>query len=473
MFADVQEAIRYVEQHCIRLVDLKFCDLWGRWRHVTLSAHLLDEKLMQDGVGFDGSSVGFKSVEAGDMALIPDLSTGWIDVFCEAPTLSFICSIVEAASKKTFGWDPRNVAQRAEAHLRQTGIADESRWGPELEFYVFDSVTISNEPHRTGFELDSEEAYWRAGRAGLALELPRHGGYHAIPPHDALNDLRSEVCTLLEDAGVPIKYHHHEAGGPGQCEIEVPMGGLVRSGDVVMMVKHFIRNVARRRNKAVTFMPKPLFGEAGSGMHFHQHLFKGGKPLFYDAKGYAGLSKLARSHIAGLLSHGPALAGLTNPSTNSYRRLVPGYEAPVCLFFSRGNRSAAVRVPEYAVTPETKRFEFRPPDATCNVYLALAAQLMAGISGIQRKLDPTAEGFGPYDNNVFIQSPEQKAAIRALPTDLDEALSALTADHEFLLEENVFPRDLIEFWVQHKRETEVRELQKRPHPYEMALYFNA
>ena len=473
MFADMQEAMRFVQDKRIRLVDLKFSDLWGQWRHVTISAREFNEQLMQDGIGFDGSSVGFKSVEAGDMVLVPDVATAWVDPFCETPTLSVICATMDATTKADFGWDPRNIARKAEAYLRHTGLADESRWGPELEFYVFDSVSISNEPHRTGFEFDSEEAYWRAGRAGLGLELPKHGGYHAAPPRDTLHDLRSEACALLEDAGVPVKYHHHEVGGPGQCEIEVPLDGLVRSGDVVMMVKHFVRSVARRRGKAVTFMPKPLVGEAGNGMHFHQNLFKEGNPLFYDEKGYAGLSRLALAHIAGLLSHGPALSGLLNPSSNSYRRLVPGYEAPVSLFFSLGNRSAAIRVPEYAITPEAKRMEYRPPDATCNVYLALAAQLMAGISGVQRNLDPSAEGFGPYEDNFFALSDEEKRAIRALPTSLDEALDALEADQEFLLAGGVFPKDLIAYWVQYKRDTDTSEIQKRPHPYEMGLYFNA
>lgn len=471
-FADIQEAMQFVEQKGIRLVDLKFSDLWGQWRHVTISAREFGERLMQDGVGFDGSSVGFKSVEAGDMVLVPDLATGWVDAFCEVPTLSFICRIVDATTREPFRWDPRSIAAKAEEYLKGTGLADESRWGPELEFYVFDRVSIYNEPHRTGFEVDAEEAHWRMGRDGMGLELPKHGGYHAAPPRDALNDLRSEVCMLLEDAGVPVKYHHHEVGGAGQCEIEVPMDGLVRSGDVVMMVKYFVRNVARRRGKTVTFMPKPLVGEAGNGMHFHQHLFKNGQPLFYDENGYAGLSRFALAYIGGLLSHGAALSGLVNPSSNSYRRLTPGYEAPVSLFFSLGNRSAAIRVPEYATTPDTKRIEYRPPDATCNVYLALAAQLMAGISGVKRNLDPTAEGFGPYDDNFFSLSDEEKRGIRALPASLEEALDALDAGHDFLVEGNVFPKDLLAFWTLHKRETDVREIQKRPHPYEMVLYYN-
>ncbi|MBC7259988.1 MAG: type I glutamate--ammonia ligase [Chloroflexi bacterium] len=471
-FADIQEAMQFVQHNGIRLVDLKFADLWGQWRHVTISAREFNERLMQDGVGFDGSSVGFKRVEAGDMVLVPDLATGWVDPFCETPTLSFICRIVDATTREDFRWDPRSIAAKAEAYLKQTGIADESRWGPELEFYVFDRVAIHNEPHRSGFEIDAEEAHWRTGEAGLGLGLPKHGGYHVAPPQDALNDLRSEVSVLLEEAGVPVKYHHHEVGGAGQCEVEVPMDGLVRSGDVVMMVKYFVRNVARRRGKTVTFMPKPLVGEAGNGMHFHQHLFKGGRPLFYDERGYAGLSRLALSYVAGLLSHGAALSGLVNPSSNSYRRLTPGYEAPVSLFFSLGNRSAAIRVPEYATTPETKRIEYRPPDATCNVYLALAAQLMAGIRGIRRNLDPSAEGFGPYEDNFFALTGEEKARIRALPASLEEALDALDAEHDFLLEGDVFPEDLIAFWTRHKRETDVREIQKRPHPYEMVLYYN-
>ncbi len=472
MFENYVQARRYIENHAIAMIDFKFADLYGRWHHLTVPASQFDETLLQRGIGFDGSAVGLKSVKAGDMVLVPDLATGVIDPFWDMATLSFVCATLEADTHAVFTNDPRNIAIRAERHLVDLGIADESRWGPEFEFYVFDDVAYENGINRAGYRLDSKEADWNSMEGGHGHYIPLHGGYHAIPPKDRLYNLRAEMSMILESMGIPVKYHHHEVGGPGQSEIETPLMGLVQAGDATMMVKYVCKMVAHRRGQAVTFMPKPLYGEAGSGMHFHQQLFKAGKNLFYDPQGYGSLSQTALYYIGGLLAHGPALLAFTNPSTNSYRRLVPGFEAPVNAFFSLGNRSAAIRIPKYATEPDAARFEFRPPDATCNVYLALAAQLMAGLDGIRRQIDPVEAGFGPIDADVFAWSAEQRAAIKQLPGSLEDALRALEDDHAFLLEGEVFSPDLIQNWIAYKRDEEYYPVRNRPHPYEMRLYFD-
>jgi len=333
-------------------------------------------------------------------------------------------------------------------------------------------VAFDNGVNYASYRLESDEADWNSAQGGHGHYIPLHGGYHAIPPKDQLYNLRSEICLLLEEMGIEVKYHHHEVGGPGQSEIETPLVGLLAAGDMTMLVKYVTKMAARGRGKTVTFMPKPLYGEAGSGMHFHQMLLKGGQNLFFDPAGYGSMSQTALHYIGGLLAHGPALLGLTNPSTNSYRRLVPGYEAPVNAFFSLGNRSAAVRIPKYADQPETARMEFRPPDATCNPYLALAAQLMAGLDGIRRQIDPTAAGFGPIDANIFTWTDAQRAAIKHLPGSLREALDALATDHAFLLEGEVFSEEMLAQWIAFKREAEYYPVRNRPHPYEMQLYFD-
>lgn len=471
MFATFEEAHHFVAQRDIEMIDLKFTDLWGRWHHLTIPASQFTPALMEEGVGFDGSAVGIKSVKAGDMVLSPDLSTGFLDPFWERPTLSFICTTLEADTKVIFANDPRNIARRAEAYMRQTGIADKSLWGPEFEFYVFDRIEYQYGVNRCGYAIESVEADWGDGASGLGHAIPIRGGYHAIPPTDTLYNLRTETALILEQMGVAVKYHHHEVGGPGQCEIETPLMGLVEAADATMMVKYVARMVARAHGMSVTFMPKPLYGEAGNGMHFHQHLLKGGRNLFYDPNGYGLLSQIALFYISGLLTHGSALLALTNPSTNSFRRLVPGYEAPVNAFFSAGNRSAAVRIPRYATQPDQVRIEFRPPDATCNAYLAMAAQLMAGLDGIQRQIDPTEAGFGPIDADIFSWTDAQRAKIRPLPTCLRDALDALAHDHDFLLAGEVFSPDLIERWM-HAKAEEDRSVHARPHPYEMRLYYD-
>lgn len=472
MFESFEEASQYVDKNHIQVIDLKFCDLWGRWHHLSVPASQFTPSLMEQGIGFDGSAVGLKSVKAGDMVLTPDLSTAHPDPFWNVATLSFICRTLEADTHAIFTNDPRNIASQAEAYLQTTGIADASLWGPEFEFYIFDQVAFDNGVNHASYRLNSAEADWNSGTGGHGHYIPLHGGYHAIPPKDQLFNLRSEMTLHLQAMGVPVKYHHHEVGGPGQSEIETPMMGLLAAGDATMLVKYVTKMTAHQQGKTVTFMPKPLFGEAGSGMHFHQQLFKGKKNVFYDPQGYGCMSQIALYYIGGLLKHGPALLALTNPSTNSYRRLVPGFEAPVNAFFSLGNRSAAVRIPKYANQPDTARMEFRPPDATSNVYLALAAQLLAGLDGIQKQMDPTALGFGPIDANIFSWSDEQRSTIHKLPSSMREAMEALQDDQEFLLAGEVFSPELIQRWIQFKLEMEYYQVRNRPHPYEMSLYFD-
>jgi len=471
MFSQISQAIAFIDEHDIRMVDLRYCDLWGRWRHVTLPAARFTPELAERGVGFDGSSVGFASVSAGDMVLLPDLATGFLDPFGEAATLAFICSAADARHRTAVDLDPRTVAARAEAHLRASGIGDASLWGPEFEFYLFDGVAYENGMNVASYRVESPEGRWRSHQLGSGYSIPLHGGYQAIPPHDNLNDARTRITLHLQAMGVEVKYHHHEVGGPGQCEIETPMLPLLRAGDATMIVKYVARMAASRLGMTATFMPKPLFGEAGSGMHFHVQLMRDGVNLCWDEHGYGHSSALARSCIAGLLQHGGAVMAFTSPSTNSYRRLVPGFEAPVTAIFSVGNRSAAVRIPGYANRPETARFEFRPPDATANPYLALAAMLMAAIDGVHRDLDPTALGFGPVDEDVFAWPAERRATIKALPTSLDEAVDALEVDHEFLLAGGVFTEELIARWIARKR-LESSEVRNRPHPYEVELYYD-
>ncbi|MCU0692367.1 MAG: type I glutamate--ammonia ligase [Polyangiaceae bacterium] len=474
MFRDADDLMRAIRDPRIKMVDLQFCNVFGGWHHLMLPASRVDDKLLRRGEAFDGGSVaGYAKVQAGDMSLRPDPSTAFEDPFYQLPTITVLCSIVEADTGAPCSRDPRGICQKAEQHLRETGYGTHSVWGPELEFYIFDSVDHGGETNFAQYRIESEEAVWNAGDPDIrhmGYSIPRGGGYHACPPQDRLADLRSEAVDVLERIGIPIRYHHHEVGGPGQCEIEPQMGPMLRMGDAVMITKYVIRRVAERRGKTATFMPKPLYGEAGSGMHFHQMFFHGDHAVFYEDSGYAGLSKLAQAYIAGMLLHGSSLLALTNPSTNSYKRLVPGFEAPVNLFYSLGNRSAAIRIPKYAVLPEEKRMEFRPPDATCNPYLAMAAMLMAGLDGIAKGLDPTAQGFGPIDENIFEWSDERRSQIKPLPDSLASALRDLAADHDYLLQGGVFTQDLIDVWVERKTK-EAREIQSRPHPHEFAMYY--
>ena len=472
MFPSFESARTFIDDHHVAVVDLKFCDLWGRWHHLTVPASQFTPALMSDGIGFDGSSVGLKSVKSGDMVMVPLLDTGFVDPFWEASTLSFICSTLEADTHEIFANDPRTIAIRAEEYLRSTGIATHSLWGPEYEFYVFDSVAFDSGVNHASFRMDSNEADWNSGTGGHGHYIPLHGGYHAIAPKDRLYNLRTEISLTLESMGVPVKYHHHEVGGPGQSEIETAMMDIVSAGDATMLVKYVAKMTAQRHGQTATFMPKPLYGEAGSGMHFHQQLFDGETNLFYDPDGYGCISEMGRYYIGGLLAHGPALLALTNPSTNSYRRLIPGFEAPVNAFFSLGNRSAAVRIPKYATQPGAARMEFRPPDATCNVYLAIAAQMLAGIDGLINRIDPTEAGFGPFDANVFDWSDAERAAIKRLPGSLAEAMRALEEDNAFLLAGDVFSSEMLRMWKEQKLEQEYYAVRNRPHPYEFGLYFD-
>ncbi len=471
MFETLDQAAAYIRHERVAMVDLKFCDLWGRWRQVTLPAARFGQSLLESGVGFDGSSLGLSSVKSGDLVLVPEIGTAFRDPFGEVPTLSFLCASLEADTRVPFRHDPRTVVARAEEFLRSSGVGEASRWGPEFEFYLFDAVSCENGVNTAAYRVESREADWTRHTPGDGYTNPRHGGYHAMPPQDHLHEARTRISMHLEAMGVEVKYHHHEVGGPGQCEIETGLLPIVRAADATLLAKYVARMTARAMGLTATFMPKPLFGEAGSGLHCHQQVWRGGANAFYDPAGYGCTSETARFYIGGLLAHGPAVMALTNPSTNSYRRLVPGYEAPVSAIFSLGNRSAAIRIPKYANRPDSARIEFRPPDATCNPYLALAAQLMAGIDGVRRRLDPTALGFGPFDEDVFSWPPEKRARIKALPASLDEALDALEGDQEFLLEGDVFGREMLERWVARKR-SEERAVRDRPHPYEVELYYD-
>jgi len=452
-------------------INLKFVDLPGNWHHITLPVSQLGSKLFERGVGMDGSSVsGFRKVKAGDMVCIPDANSAFYDPFWDRPTLSMIGDLVDVDAKEGFSRDPRYVAVKAERYLAKLGIAQESRWGPEFEFYLFDDVRYGESDGRSFYEVDSGEAAWNTGREerpNLGYKVKYKGGYHVGMPQDTTTDLRSEMVRLLEGCGVQVKYHHHEVGGAGQQEIEVLFQPLTRMADWTMIVKHVVKNSAKRRGKSATFMPKPLFNEPGSGMHVHQYLVRGGKSLFYEKGREANLSRLARYYIGGLLSHVRALAAFTNPSTNSYKRLILGFEAPVKIFYSVGNRSAAIRIPGYATAPESMRMEYRPPDATANPYLAFAGMLMAGIDGIRRKLDPGS----PKEGDIFSLPERELQRIPTLPATLEEALDALEKDQDFLKVGDVFTEDLIQAWLSFKRK-EVEEVRIRIQPHEYALYYD-
>lgn len=473
MFNSFEELQRYCREKGVQMIDFKLVDLFGRWRHVTIPVERLSPALMEYGIGFDGSNYGFAEVQASDMVFVPDVTTAMMDPFWKLPTLSVIGDVIDVHDHKPFAHYPRSIARAAEAYLAATGIANRCVMGPEFEFYVFDRVTFDVEPHHMGMSIYANQARWADGIGGNngAYQVSPKGGYHIAPPLDALHDFRSEVTRILEDRGTPVKYHHHEVGGPGQLELEVESGPLTTMADRSMLIKYVIRNTALAWNKSATFLPKPLFGEAGNGMHVHFWLFNDNTPLFFDANGYSQLSQTALYSIGGILKHTPALLGLTNPSTNSYRRLVPGYEAPVSICFATSNRSSVIRVPGYAKSPESKRFEFRPSDATCNPYLAYAAILMAAIDGIKNRIDPTKEGFGPYDVNIFELSPAERDKIAALPHTLEGALEALDKDHAFLTSGGVFPESLIRTWIDMKLR-EGRQIETRPHPFEVATYYD-
>jgi len=465
------EVLKFVKAQSIEMVDFKVVDLFGRWHHVTIPASQLSKSTFADGIGIDASSYpGYKKVSYGDMKIIPDNTSLIIDPFHDLKTLSIVCDIFEPDGTPYLRY-PRNVARKAEQYIASTQKRV-ALFSPELEFYVFDEIRYTSGINQASYYLDSTEAFWNTGRQenpNLGYKFPAQAGYHGIPPADSTFNLRSKLVKLIEDSGISVKYHHHEVG-VAQVEIEVLHDTLLRSADAVMLMKYLVKNIAHQSGKVATFMPKPLYQQAGNGMHVHQYLSDGHISLFYDKDGYAGVSQLALSYIGGLLKHGPALLSFTNPSTNSYKRLIPGYEAPVNLFFAAGNRTAAVRIPMYDVNKQRARIEFRPPDATCNPYLALSAMLMAGLDGIENKIDPAAEGFGPFDMDIVEMPEQERANIKALPSSLEDALDALRDDHDFLLKGNVFTEDLIDAWIEYKLNKEVKLLQARPHPYEFELY---
>jgi glutamine synthetase len=461
------EALAWAGEVKTRMVDLKFCDLLGRWQHMTMPIRALDETAFNEGLGFDGSSIrGWQGIEESDMLLMPDPATAVLDPFAAEPTLSLICEIADPVTRGPYHRDPRRIARRAEEHLKASGVADAVYFGPECEFFVFDDVSYDLAVNGSHYAVDSAEGHWNSGRRGPGYTIREKEGYFPPAPHDTLADLRTEMVLALERLGIECEFHHHEVASGGQCEIDLRYQTLTRMADQVMTYKYVVRNIAHAAGKTVTFMPKPLFGDNGSGMHTHQSLWLEGTPLMADKSGYAGLSKLARSYVGGLIAHAPALLALCAPTTNSYRRLVPGYEAPVNLVYSQRNRSAAIRIPMYSSSPKAKRVEFRCPDATANPYLAFAAMLMAGLDGIENELDPGS----PADYDLF---EDPSARIAQVPGSLAEALDALESDHAFLLRGGVFSEDLIRTWIDYKRENEVDVVRLRPHPAEFALYYDA
>ncbi|HZT84071.1 MAG TPA: type I glutamate--ammonia ligase [Gaiellaceae bacterium] len=461
------EALEFAQSTRAQMVDLKFTDLLGSWQHMSLPLSSFDESAFDEGLGFDGSSIrGWQGISESDMLLVPQADTAILDPFAETPTLSILCEVIDPITREPYSKDPRRLARRAEEYLRSTGIADTSYFGPESEFFVFDSVAYDLKVNGAHYEVDSVEGHWNSSLPHLGYTVRPKEGYFPPSPADSLHDLRTEMVLTLERLGIACEFHHHEVATAGQCEIDMRFAPLTRMADQVMTYKYVVKNVARKHGKTATFMPKPLFGDNGSGMHCHQSLWKEGSTLMSDPSGYAGLSETARYYVGGLLAHAPALLAFCAPTTNSYRRLVPGYEAPVNLVYSQRNRSACIRIPMYSASPKAKRIEFRCPDPTANPYLAFSAMLMAGLDGIQRKLDPGA----PADFDLFEGS---HGEIAQVPGSLAEALDALEADHAFLTRGGVFSEELIRTWIDWKRATEVDLVRLRPHPAEFFLYFDA
>jgi glutamine synthetase len=474
MASTPQEVLQMIHDNNIQMVDLKFVDLFGTWQHVSFHSSMLTEQAFSEGLPFDGSSIrGWKSINESDMYMVPDPKTAWIDPFFQVPTLSLICNIIEPRTGQPYSRCPRSLAMRAVAYLQSTGIADTAYFGPEAEFFIFEDVRFDQTQNAGYYFVDSIEGRWNSGREEKGGNLgykPRYKeGYFPVPPTDAHQDLRTEMLLTMAKLGVPIEKHHHEVATGGQGELGYRFADLLTSADYMMIYKYVIRNVARKHGKTVTFMPKPLFNDNGSGMHTHQSLWKDGQPLFYQEGNYADLSEIALYYIGGLLKHAPALLAFTNPTTNSYKRLVPGFEAPVNLAYSQGNRSAAIRIPVTGKNPKAKRLEFRCPDATCNPYLAFSAMLMAGLDGIKNKIHPGE----PLDKDIYDLEPEELAKIPSTPGSLLDALESLQKDHAFLLEGGVFTEDLIEAYIEYKIDNEINPINLRPHPYEFALYFDA
>jgi len=472
----VQEVLAFCKDNDAKMIDFKMIDLNGRWRHLSIPVGRFNEDTMKHGIGFDGSSYGFAPIESSDMVFIPNLESIFLDPFMEIKTVTMTGDVFVISQPENIPFDqyPRNVAKAAIEYMKSEGIADEMLIGPEFEFYLFDHVSFENKPNRVSYEIDTDEAEWNTGEnetQNFGYQTPHHGGYHADLPQDITYNLRSQICMMMEEWGIKVKYQHHEVGGAGQVEIEVELDDMLKMADNTMITKYLIKNQAVADGRTATFMPKPIYKEAGSGLHVHMLLRKDNQPIFYDENGYSGLSEVAHYFIGGLCKHARSLCAFTNPSTNSYKRLVPGYEAPVTIGYATANRSSVVRIPAYAKAPDVKRFELRNPDATCNPYYAYSAILMAGLDGIKNKIDPSKNGWGRYDRNLFELSKEEQAKIQSLPKSLEEALDALEQDHDYLTAGGVFPERILTIWDQIKR-NEARSINEVPHPAEFMKYYD-
>ncbi|MFI5953451.1 type I glutamate--ammonia ligase [Cryptosporangium sp. NPDC051539] len=472
MFSQPDELLRYIQDEGVRFIDVRFCDLPGVMQHFTVPIESFDADILEEGLAFDGSSIrGFQQIHESDMLLLPDVSTAFIDPFRVNKTVALNFFIADPFTREAYSRDPRNIAKKAEQYLASSGIADTAYFGAEAEFYIFDSIRFDTNQHSSYYYVDSVEGAWNSGRdeegGNRGYKTNYKGGYFPVPPVDHFADLRDEMVNKLQQVGITVERGHHEVGTGGQAEINYKFSTLLHSADNLMLFKYVIKNTAWNAGKTVTFMPKPLFGDNGSGMHTHQSLWKDGNPLMYDEVGYAGLSDIARWYIGGLLKHAPSLLAFTNPTVNSYRRLVPGYEAPVNLVYSQRNRSACTRIPIVA-SPKAKRIEFRVPDPSANPYLAFSAMLMAGLDGIKNKIEPPT----PVDKDLYELPPDELAEVSQVPGSLTEVLDRLEVDHDYLLEGNVFTPDLISTWIEYKRANEVDPVRLRPTPHEFALYYD-
>jgi len=469
--SDAEKLLKFVKDSGAEIVDLRFTDIPGQWQHFSILPGELGENSFKEGIGFDGSSIrGFQNISESDMVLIPDANRYFMDPFTAHKTLNIICDVKDPITGEAYKRDPRYVAHKAESYLKSTGLADTAYFGPEAEFFIFDDVRFEQSINTGFYVIDSDEGIWNSGsgeKQNLGYRPRTKEGYFPVAPVDSLQDIRSEMVLTMVKAGIDVEVHHHEVATAGQTEIDMRFSPLTVMADNLMTYKYITKNVAVRHNKTVTFMPKPLFGDNGSGMHVHQSLWKSGKPLFYG-NGYANLSEMALHYIGGLLKHAPAICAITNPTTNSYHRLVPGFEAPVNLAYSQRNRSAAVRIPMYSKSPKAKRLEFRVPDPSTNPYLAFSALLMAGLDGIINKIDPGE----PLDKDIYDLSPEELKNVPSTPGALEESLKALERDHEFLLRGDVFTEELVDLWISYKMANEVKQVALRPHPYEFLLYYD-
>jgi len=473
VFANPEELLRYLKNEGVKFVDVRFCDLPGVMQHFTVPVESFDESVFSDGLAFDGSSIrGFQAIHESDMLLLPDVATAFVDPFRVEKTLALNFFIHDPFTREAYSRDPRNVAKKAETYLASSGVADTAYFGAEAEFYIFDSVRHETSANQAFYYIDSVEGWWNSGKeeegGNRGYKTAYKGGYFPVPPLDHYADLRDSMVVNLQNLGVTVERAHHEVGTAGQAEINYRFSTLLLAGDTMQLFKYVVKNTAWHAGKSATFMPKPLFGDNGSGMHTHQSLWLGGDPLFYDETGYGGLSDLARWYVGGLLHHAPSLLAFTNPTVNSYRRLVPGYEAPVNLVYSQRNRSACTRIPVTGTNAKAKRIEFRVPDPSCNPYLAFSAMLMAGLDGIRNKFEPPA----PIDKDLYDLPPEEVAQVAQVPGSLDGVLDALEVDHEYLLEGGVFTPDLVETWVDYKRSNEIDPVRLRPTPHEFAMYYD-